>query len=45
MDINPYDQGPERPVISVRWPHGGWIVWNWTTCEWDHVDARPGVAG
>lgn len=24
-----------RPHIRVRWPHGGWIVWNWHTCEWD----------
>jgi hypothetical protein len=25
------------PLISVRWDTG-WIIWNWTTRKWDHVD-------
>jgi hypothetical protein len=34
--MDPYEQLPDRPVIRVRWPHGGWIVWNWTAARWDH---------
>ena len=45
MGDNPYNQGLEMPVISVRWPHGGWIVWNWITHKWDHLDTRPGAVG
>jgi len=41
MGDNPYERGPEMPVISVRWPHGGWIVWNWDTCAWDRMADRP----
>lgn len=26
---------PYHPLIRVRWPEGGWIVWNWHTCKWD----------
>ncbi len=32
----PYFRHPDRPVCSVKWPHGGWIVWNWLAPAWDH---------
>lgn len=25
-----------RPEIKVKWPHGGWLVWNWDLCKWEH---------
>jgi hypothetical protein len=25
------------PRIRVRWPHGGWLYWNWRTVQWDHL--------
>lgn len=30
-----------RSLIKVRWPHGGWIVWNYDLCKWEHVDVEP----
>ena len=26
-----------RPLIKVRWPHGGWIIWNWEIGQWDRI--------
>jgi hypothetical protein len=23
--------------IYVKWPHGGWLLWNWEKRNWDHV--------
>jgi hypothetical protein len=28
-----------RELIKVKWPHGGWLVWNWDLCRWEHVQA------
>lgn len=32
-----YFRHPDLPMYSVRWPHGGWIVWEWNSPSWDHV--------
>jgi hypothetical protein len=29
------------PLIWVRWPAGGYIIWNWDRITWDHVDELP----
>lgn len=29
--------GLYQPLIKVKWPHGGYIVWNWHTCNWDFI--------
>jgi hypothetical protein len=26
--------------IYVKWPHGGWLLWNWDQCKWEHVNER-----
>ena len=31
---SPYD-----PITRVKWPEGGWIIWNWQTCKWDFEGA------
>jgi hypothetical protein len=31
ININPY-----YPLIKVKWPHGGWLWWNWHTCKWEY---------
>lgn len=42
--LKPYRQGDERPLITVRWPHGGWLVWNWDAAAWDrHAEHPAGV--
>lgn len=30
-----YFRHPDLTVCSVKWPHGGWIVWNWLAPSWD----------
>jgi hypothetical protein len=35
--VDAYYQLPKRPVISVKWPFGGWIIWNWLTNSWDDM--------
>jgi hypothetical protein len=35
---------PERPLIKVRWPNDGWIVWNWDLVRGDRVDKVDDLA-
>lgn len=32
-----YFRAPDLPMYSVKWPRGGWIVWEWNKPSWDHV--------
>lgn len=25
----------------VKWPHGGYIVWDWNNHKWDHMTELP----
>lgn len=34
---SPYFLDNHRNVISVIWPHGGWIIWNWIYTSWNHL--------
>jgi hypothetical protein len=36
----PKKMTPPREEIYVKWPHGGWLRWNWDHRRWDHVDER-----
>lgn len=42
---SPYFLDDNRRVISVIWPHGGWIIWNWIYTSWNHLtdDERDAV--
>lgn len=28
---------PYKPLIKIKWPDGGYIVWNWHTGNWDFI--------
>jgi hypothetical protein len=29
-----------REKIYVKWPHGGWLLWNWDLVCWEHVSEK-----
>ena len=33
---NPAAYHRSGEFYRVRWPHGGWIIWNWLAARWDH---------
>ena len=30
-----YFRHPDLTSCTARWPHGGWLIWNWRKAEWD----------
>ena len=37
------DQDYKTEIISMKWPHGGYLVWDWDHHKWDHVRDDPKI--